>query len=97
MRFRYLSRLDLLLHPPPTFDVFTVFESIHRRAVAEKEEFVLQWEEDVDALRLQLGAERTRREEDRRDLEEAIFDLEDELEHIKVFMAVVATHYVRAI
>lgn len=54
------------------------------RAVAEKEEFMLQWEEDVDALRRQLGAERKGREDDRRDLEEAIFDLEDELDDLKV-------------
>ena len=45
---------------------------------------MLQWEEDVDALRRQLGAERKGREDDRRDLEEAIFDLEDELDDLKV-------------
>ncbi|CAM9763559.1 unnamed protein product [Scytosiphon promiscuus] len=53
------------------------------RAMAEKEEFMLQWAEDVDALRLQLGAERTAREEDRRELERTIFDLEDELDELK--------------
>lgn len=59
------------------------------RAVAEKEEFLVQWEEDVDALRRQLGAERKGREDDRRELEEAIFDLEDELDDVKVHAAVV--------
>lgn len=58
------------------------------RLVAEKEEFMVQWEEDVDALRQQLGSERTRREEDRRELEGAIFDLEDELGELKVLTAV---------
>ncbi|CAM9475726.1 unnamed protein product [Ectocarpus sp. 8 AP-2014] len=42
-----------------------------------------QWEEDVDALRNQLGAERKAREEDRRDLESVIFDLEDEVDDLK--------------
>ncbi|CAM9213002.1 unnamed protein product, partial [Ectocarpus sp. 8 AP-2014] len=53
------------------------------RAVAEKEGFMAQWEEDVDALRNQLGAERKAREEDRRDLESVIFDLEDEVDDLK--------------
>lgn len=45
---------------------------------------MLQWEEDVDALRRQLGVERKAREDDRRELEDGIFDLEDELDHLKV-------------
>ncbi|CAN0507798.1 unnamed protein product, partial [Ectocarpus sp. 12 AP-2014] len=53
------------------------------RAVAEKAGFVVQWEQDVDALRNQLGAERKAREEDRRDLESVIFDLEDEVDDLK--------------
>lgn len=70
----------------PRYFPYTYFFQIHKhgRAVAEREEFMLQWAEDVDALRLQLGTERKEREDGRRELEGTILDLEDEVEELKV-------------
>ena len=49
----------------------------------KKEEFVAQWEEDVNALRHQVVAERKRRENEGEELEGVILDLEDELDDLK--------------
>lgn len=54
------------------------------RAQSEKENFTAQWEEDVEVLRQQLVAERKRRGDDRDDMEDVIFELEDELQELKV-------------
>lgn len=44
----------------------------------------MQWEDDVDALRLQLDGERKRRNDERKEMKGVIFELEDEIERIKV-------------
>lgn len=54
------------------------------RALAEKDEHMKQWGEDVDALRAQLVAERRAWENDRTELEDIAADLEDELNDLKV-------------
>lgn len=58
--------------------------STNHRAVAEKQEHMRQWAEDVDALRAQLVAERRAWESDRSELEEIVAELEDEVKDLKL-------------